>query len=117
MSLDIHVWLHHEPPPPDPVLAEILAKVSALQPQLAGLTTMGEHLMTVSEDLAAEVDQVETVEGSAAALLDRIFALLSEGATKEQVDAQITELRASRDALVAAVVRNTPAEAPVEPTP
>lgn len=114
-SFDVHIWVHNAP---DPALAEILARLDALQPAVAQLTTMGVELMSAADDLAAEVDQVQSVEESAGVLLDRIFALLSEGATKDQVDAQIAELRASRDALVAAVTRNTPAEpAPVEPPP
>ena len=77
----------------------------------------------VIADLIAQVNQTQTVQASAVALLDGLAARIQEavdkavanGATAEElapVQAEVDELKASTDALASAVQANTPGGEP-----
>ena len=76
--------------------------------------------MTILDELAAQVAATQQVEASAVALINgfaarqqvAVDAAIANGATAEQlapVQAEIDAMKASSDALAAAITANTPA--------
>lgn len=88
--------------------------LSKLQEGINAMTRLADEIAAlrtnVTELTSTVASAKELIEGLAAKIEDNIG---DETALQEIV----TELRAQKDQLAAAVVANTPAEPPVEPTP
>lgn len=80
-----------------------------------GLEAMS-RLTDEIEDLVAEVGGLTTVVSSAAELLDKLAGMIESNIGDEDALREIAEnLKAQKNVLADAVVRNTPEEPPVEP--
>lgn len=89
-------------------LAEILAAIKTLTRKV---DTMSQEV----DDMTAEVEAVKTVQASAVTLIVGLHDLLvAAGTDPAKLAALRNDLKASKDALAAAVVANTPA-APTPP--
>jgi chromosome segregation ATPase len=92
----------------EPSTAERLARIES------SLNKLHRRLKTMStkfDGLIAEVADLNTVTAGAIVLLDELKARIDEAAGDPAAIAQIVaDIDASKDALAAALVRNTPAE-------
>jgi predicted regulator of Ras-like GTPase activity (Roadblock/LC7/MglB family) len=67
--------------------------------------------------LVQQVQQNQSVEGSAVTLIQGIAAQLAGDPSPQQVSALASQLKSSADALAAAVAANTQSQGPSAPTP
>jgi chromosome segregation ATPase len=103
--MNIHIYLHEE-------TSDKLDKIIRL---LNEVLRKEEIMSKELDDLTAQVAASESVENSALVLIQGIAAQLAEAGTDPaKLSALTTSLKASADALSAAVTQNTPsAPAPV----
>jgi hypothetical protein len=88
------------------------AKIEQLLRYAAASQRWEEHAMAAIDDLEAKVAQVETVEGSAIALIQQIAQMLRDAGTDPaRLAAVIQSLDSGQQRLADAVVANTPATA------
>lgn len=103
-------------------MAEDWSLVSATERQLLVaslklINELKEFIMSQFDGLTQEISELKTVTASNNALLDRLFAIVQENINNPAVlQEKVNELRAIRDELTAAVIRNTPAESENPPT-
>ena len=80
---------------------------------LSLLISKGDRLMALIDDLRAEVERNTTVDQSVIALVTalaaKIQALIDAGSDPAALQAFVDQLKASNDAVAAAVTANTPA--------
>jgi hypothetical protein len=101
--LELHIHVHVEPDERDPRIIKILSIVQDLQ-------TKGVTMATDLSELTAKVEEVKTVAGSAAVLLDGLKAALDAAGTDPAALAALsTSLGDASGVLVDAITRNTPA--------
>ncbi len=94
-------------------MEHIHRKLDELLRGLAFLTHESRHIMSALDDLAVQVQANADAEAAAVALIQGLAAEIAAAAgDSAKVAALAAELKASGDALAAAVVANTPAAPP-----
>jgi hypothetical protein len=105
MTMDIHLYHHISPSPPDPRLDQVLAL-------LQQLTRTETSIMASLADITTAVAAEKTVEDSVMTLLGEIGTHLKAAIASNDpvaMQAVVDQITANTAALSAAVVANTPA--------
>lgn len=93
-------------------------RIAAIEASLATLTKEGAFTMSALDDLTAQVSATTNAEASVVVLLQGLRKQLDDAGTDgPKLEALAAQLKASQDAIAAAVVQNTSAAAPPAPTP
>lgn len=127
MRLDVHVYLHTDPPSPDPRIGEIAAGVEAIKSALVALSErmnlmsgkidqeLADLETAVTENTSTDQSAIMAIEGLAAQIQGLVEDATDLDTLKAAVTAKAAAIRTSSAALAAAIVAIPPTTPPATP--